>query len=96
MRRREFITLIGAVITWPLAARSQQSVRVHHLGFLTPTAGPTPNHKALDDALAALGYREGQNLLIERRYAEADASCTVLGTSGINNDPAHFLSVQTQ
>ena len=34
MRRREFIIAIGAMITWPLAARSQGSSRVDHLGFL--------------------------------------------------------------
>jgi putative tryptophan/tyrosine transport system substrate-binding protein len=78
MRRREFIIATGAAITWPLAARSQESVRVHRLGFLTPTSGPTPNHKALEDALAALGYREGQNLQIGRRYAAGNDRLPIL------------------
>jgi putative ABC transport system substrate-binding protein len=79
MRRRAFIEGIAALgVAWPLAARSQQAVRVHNLGFLTPTAGPTPNHKALDDALAAVGYREGQNLLIERRYAAGNDRLPIL------------------
>ena len=80
MRRREFITTIGAVFTLPVAARSQDSVRVHHLGFLTPASGPTPNHKALEDALVALGYREGQNLRIERRYAAGNDRLPILAT----------------
>src|SRR5262249_33314597 len=38
MRRRDFITLIGATVGLPLAARAQQGERVRRVGLLMSTA----------------------------------------------------------
>ena len=74
MRRREFITLVGAGAAWPLAARAQQSGKVYRLGQLA--AGTQALRKPLLDAfmrgMRDLGYVEGQNLVIEGRHAESD------------------------
>jgi len=71
MRRRDFITLLGGTVVWPFAARAQQP-KVYRVGFLTTGSGPAPGHEAFDAALADLGYQQGHNLVIERRYAAGD------------------------
>jgi putative tryptophan/tyrosine transport system substrate-binding protein len=71
MRRRDFITLLGGAAAWPLAARAQQSARIPRLGvllFSTPQADP--QMETARRALRDLGYVEGQNLVLEYRYAE--------------------------
>src|SRR5437763_10693982 len=71
MRRREFITFLGgAALIWPLAARAQQMGKVSRLGILNPGTSDTPATGAFYEGLKELGYSEGQNIVIERRYGE--------------------------
>ena len=75
MRRREFITLLGGTATWPLAARAQQQAgRVYRVGYLAGGSRQTQPHliKALDEGLRSLGYRVGQNIVIEYGFADGD------------------------
>src|SRR5262245_24625613 len=70
MRRREFITLLGATAAWPRAARAQQGERMWHIGVLL-TAGEEPDYQARMAAflnrLQQLGWTEGHNLRIDYR-----------------------------
>ena len=78
--RRRFIgTVAGALIATPLAALAQQAGKVYRVGLIFTTvpvpemAGPEPVHaltRAFVQGLRALGYVEGQNLILERRSAE--------------------------
>ena len=71
MKRRDFISLIGAAATWPLAARAQQPT-VPMVGFInlgTPEASGYLR-AAFQKGLNETGYIEDQNVTIEYRWAE--------------------------
>jgi putative tryptophan/tyrosine transport system substrate-binding protein len=69
MRRREFITFLGSVTAWPLAARAQQPT-MPVIGFLD-VINPAPNRlTAFHQGLGESGYVLGQNVAIEVRSAE--------------------------
>src|SRR5215831_9239984 len=74
MRRRDFITCIGAATAaWPLAARAQQSERVRRIGVLVPAAADDPVFQARVGAflqgLAVLDWSIGRNVRVDARWA---------------------------
>jgi len=69
--RRQFITLLGGATAWPLAARAQHAGKMWRIAFITQAE--TNIYEALFERLRELGYVEGQNIIIERRYAEGRA-----------------------
>jgi putative ABC transport system substrate-binding protein len=70
MNRRAFIPLGGAACAWPLAARAQQTGKVHRVGvlFASSVEGSVPD-QAFRSGLRERGYIEGQNILVEFRSA---------------------------
>ena len=74
MKRREFMTLIGSAFAWPLAARAQQAANVTRIGFLGlfSASSHATRVEALRAGLRDFGYVEGQNILLEFRWAEGD------------------------
>jgi putative ABC transport system substrate-binding protein len=75
MKRREFITLLGGATAWPLAARAQQPAgRVYRIGYQSigsreHTLGYI---NAFEEGLRTLGYRVGDNVVIEYRFANGE------------------------
>ena len=73
MKRREFaILLTGTIVFQANPLRAQQSGRIFKIGHLESSTPSNSPHLlgAFRDRLRELGYVEGQNLFIERRYAE--------------------------
>ena len=73
MRRREFITLVGGAVAWPLAARAQQPERVRRIGVLM---GRSANDKegqafvaAFLQGLQELGWSDGRNAIVDIRWS---------------------------
>jgi putative ABC transport system substrate-binding protein len=77
MRRRKFITLLGATAAWPLATRAQQPERMRHIGVLLPA---TADDAVFQDRVGAFlqglqqsGWSIGRNVRIDTRWATANA-----------------------
>src|SRR3982074_3054462 len=72
MRRRDFFILVSSGITaWPLDALTQQPGKIWRMGFIAQ--GYEKFYDELFEGLQALGYEEGRNLTVERRYAHGQA-----------------------
>jgi putative tryptophan/tyrosine transport system substrate-binding protein len=76
MRRREFISLVGGTVAWPITSHAQQPDKTRLIGVLmgyavSDQAGQS-EVAAFRAALAKLGWTEGSNLRIELRWGNAD------------------------
>src|SRR5262249_43693015 len=71
---RHISLFILSILMVPLAAEAQQPQNVPRIGFLSAASASSisARSEAFRQGLRALGYVEGQNLVIEYRYAEGN------------------------
>jgi putative tryptophan/tyrosine transport system substrate-binding protein len=76
MKRREFITVLVGAAAWPLAARAQQTGATRKVGILMPypasDAEIQDRVEALRQELRVLGWRTGENLVLDERWVTDD------------------------
>jgi ABC-type uncharacterized transport system substrate-binding protein len=72
MKKAGWASALVAVILLAVAviAEAQQPKNIPRIGILADV--PAPQHSALQQGLRDLGYIEGENILIERRYAKGE------------------------
>jgi putative tryptophan/tyrosine transport system substrate-binding protein len=70
VKRREFISLLGAAASWPFAARAQQPTKLPTIGFVTSRSldGSARHAAAFTKGLSEPGYVEGQNVIVEYHW----------------------------
>jgi putative ABC transport system substrate-binding protein len=100
MKRREFITLLGGAAAWPIAARAQQPARVARVGYLLSGSLESAEYRrtinAFRQGLGQLGYREGQNIVIEFREAHGQTGrFSMLATELVGRDVDLIIAPNT-
>jgi len=78
VKRRDFITLLGSAVAWPLAARAQQGEGMRRVGVLLPATADDVEFQARIGAflqgLQQSGWSIGRNVRIDTRWATANAA----------------------
>src|SRR5262245_54971126 len=101
MRRRAFIAALGSAAAWPLVARAQQPERLRRIGILMAFHEADAEGQAFvaafRDGLRQLGWFEGRNLQIDRRWATPSnpGSILRLATELVTLQPDLILSHST-
>ncbi len=62
-------TLAFGLLAAPLPAEAQRSGKVYRIGFLSDAPRMSPTYEVFRQGLRELGYVEGQNIVIEWRFA---------------------------
>jgi putative tryptophan/tyrosine transport system substrate-binding protein len=80
VRRREFLTVTGCVVSWPFLAQAQQSKQIRRIGVLMNVAADSQDAPvriaALAQGLAGRGWTIGGNVEVDYRWYAGDADAS--------------------
>ena len=88
LRRREFIAGLGGAVAWPLAVSAQQRP-MPVVGLLQ--IGSSMDFTGFRQGLKETGYVEGQNLVIEYRWANDDPNRLPELAADLTRRPVHVI-----
>ena len=72
MRRRDFTTLVGGLVAWPLVAHAQGATRLNRILWVSTQSQPDPFFDGFREGMRAKGYVEGKNVVFDLRYSHGD------------------------
>src|SRR5262245_18636280 len=74
VRRRYFLAVTWAILAAPLASDAQQPAQLPRIGYLAFNSAVTnrPRLSAFRETLRELGWIDGQNIVIETRFADGE------------------------
>ena len=74
LKRREFITLIGGALAWPLVARAQNAAKISTIGYMGAADASLDREwiAAFVQRLDGLGWKQGRTNTMISRWAEGD------------------------
>jgi putative ABC transport system substrate-binding protein len=78
LKRRDFVTLLGSAVAWPLCARAQQPQRMRRIGVLMNLAADDKEGQtrliAFVQALSDLGWKNASNVQIDTCWGAGDTA----------------------
>ena len=96
MRRRDLLAVLaGTVAACASAPSAPAAPKVYRIGLLSVRDGNAPDHHALWSTLRELGYAEGQNLMVERRFAAGDLSRLPMLAAELVRVPVDLIVTET-
>jgi putative tryptophan/tyrosine transport system substrate-binding protein len=89
MRRREFISLLGGAVAWPVGAHGQQTLPV--VGYLGTVASDAVRVSSFRDGLRQSGYVEDRDVSVEYRWVESHQDQFLAFASELAAQPAGVI-----
>jgi ABC-type uncharacterized transport system substrate-binding protein len=91
LRRRQFITLLGGAVGWPVAASAQRPTKLPTIGYLGSSTASAQSQwvAAFVQRLHDLGWIDGRTVAIQYRWAEGR-------TEGFQDIAAEFARLKVE